>query len=127
MYSPDEVLNEIFAVPDSDLDENSSEEEYEGESYQEHSSDEDNIEGIESDVSDTGSDNNQLQEQPCGIDHDLYMVFTGAVIIVFSSTRISLIIQYGGQLVGIIWCGREGLIQTNFRFKRVLCFAIQDA
>ena len=32
VYSPDEVLNEIFADPDSDLDENSSEEEYEGES-----------------------------------------------------------------------------------------------
>ena len=31
------------------------------------------------------SDNNQLQQQPCGIDHDLYMVFTGDVIIVFSS------------------------------------------
>ena len=85
VYSPDEVLNEIFADPDSDLDENSIEEEYEGESYQEYSSGEDNIEGIESDVSDTGTDNNQLQQQPRGIDHDPYMVFTGAVIIVFSS------------------------------------------
>ena len=41
--------------------------------------------GLESDVSATASDNNQLQQQPCGIDHDLYMVFTGDVIIVFSS------------------------------------------
>ena len=68
--SPDEVLKEIFADPDSDLDENSIEEEYEGESYQEYSSGEDNIEGIESDVSVTGTDNNQLQQQPRGIDHD---------------------------------------------------------
>lgn len=30
VYSPDEVLNEIFADPDSDLEENSTEEEYEG-------------------------------------------------------------------------------------------------
>ena len=62
VYSPDEVLNEIFADPDSDLDENSSEEEYEGESFpEEHSSGEDNIEGIESDVSEIACDNNQLQ------------------------------------------------------------------
>ena len=47
VYSPDEVLNEIFADPDSDLDKNSGEEEYEGEiSPEEHSSSEDNIEGI---------------------------------------------------------------------------------
>ena len=47
VYSPDEVLNEIFADPDSDLDKNSGEEEYEGESSpEEHSSSEDNIEGI---------------------------------------------------------------------------------
>ena len=32
IFSRDKVLNEIFADPDSDLDENS-EEEYEGESY----------------------------------------------------------------------------------------------
>ena len=47
VYSPDEVLNEIFADPDSDLDKNSGEEECEGESSpEEHSSSEDNIEGI---------------------------------------------------------------------------------
>ena len=69
MYSRDEVLNEIFAVPVSDLDENNSEEEYEEESSpEEDSSGEDNIEAIESDVLDTASDNNQLQ--PRGIDHD---------------------------------------------------------
>ena len=62
VYSPDEVLNDVFADPDSDLGENSSEEEYEGESSpEEHSSLEDNIEGIEIYVSETASDNNQLQ------------------------------------------------------------------
>ena len=35
------------------------------------------------------------------------MVFTGDVIIVFSSNSNSLTIQYGRRLVGIIWCGKE--------------------
>ena len=56
MYSPDEVLNEIFADPNSDLDENSSEEEYEGESFPEEKT---TSKGLK--VMCIACDNNQLQ------------------------------------------------------------------
>ena len=67
--SPEAGLKEVFAVPDSDFEENSSEEEIEKENSPEgHTSSEEDIEeGIESDASDTSIDNNQ-QQQPHGVD-----------------------------------------------------------